>query len=199
MSLVNGTSLPGAAAKQNARPKMTVRSTLISASGMAKPTGTAHNVSDLACRSRHHSDLLAGPLTPFRRPSPKRPARRPLFSLVEWQYSTQKSGLQGASRPCVTIFPRCFAARILCRQDAARCAASCSILFSVGKICVGLPAVRGLPGDAQHFQGLHLYSPYLSACFPRLSTSLATSVGISFSSFSALRQRDSNAEMWARC
>lgn len=45
---------------------MTVRSTLISASGMAKPNGPVHNVSDLACRSRHHSDPLAGLLTPFR-------------------------------------------------------------------------------------------------------------------------------------
>ena len=80
---------------------MTVRSTLISASGMAKPNGPVHNVSDLACRvsRRHHSDLLAGTLTPFRRPSLKRPARRPLFSLFEWQYSTQKPELQGDSRP----------------------------------------------------------------------------------------------------
>ena len=78
---------------------MTVRSTLISASGMAKPNGPVHNVSDLACRSRHHSDPLAGLLTPFRRPSPKRPARRPLFSLFERQYSTEKPKLQGDSRP----------------------------------------------------------------------------------------------------
>lgn len=46
---------------------------LTSASGMAKPSGTAHSVSDLARRAAlfappgHHSDLLAGPLTPFRR------------------------------------------------------------------------------------------------------------------------------------
>ncbi len=61
---------------------MTVRSTLISASGMAKPNGPVHNVSDLACRSRHHSDPLAGLLTPFRcRVLWLFPARRPFFQL----------------------------------------------------------------------------------------------------------------------
>ena len=74
-------SSPRRTANKKRTAKMTVRSTLISASGMAKPNGPVHNVSDLACRSRHHSDPLAGLLTPFRRPSPKRPARRPFFQL----------------------------------------------------------------------------------------------------------------------
>ena len=82
MSLVCGTPLPGAPQTKNARPKMTVRCTLISASGMAKPNGPVHNVSDLACRSRHHSDPLAGLLTPFRRRVLWLfPARRPFFQL----------------------------------------------------------------------------------------------------------------------
>ena len=47
---------------------MTVRCTLISASEVAKPTGTGACVSDLSRRvsRRHHSDPLAGLLTPFR-------------------------------------------------------------------------------------------------------------------------------------
>ena len=55
------------------------------------------------------------------------------------------------------------------------------------------PVMRGV------FGGLHLYLSHLSVCFSRLSTSRTTSVGIIFSSFSTLRQRDSSAEMWARC
>ena len=67
---------------------------------MAKPNGPVHNVSDLACRSRHHSDLLAGTLTPFRRrvllPLPGAPS---VFSVVNRQYNTEKPELQGDSRP----------------------------------------------------------------------------------------------------
>ena len=59
-------SSPRRTANKKRTAKMTVRSTLILASGMAKPNGPVHNVSDLACRSRHHSDPLAGLLTPFR-------------------------------------------------------------------------------------------------------------------------------------
>ena len=94
-------------AKQNARPKMTVRSTLILASGMAKPTGPVHNVSDLACRSRHHSDLLAGLLTPFRRRVLlSLPGAPSVFSVVNRQYNTEKPELQGNPRPSATIFLR---------------------------------------------------------------------------------------------
>ena len=85
------------------------------------------------------------------------------------------------------------------RQAAARCAASCSILFSAGKTCVRLSGGAGSSGEAQHFPGLHLYLLGLSACVSLFSTFLTTSAGSCFSSFSALRQRDSNAEMWARC
>ena len=62
-----------AASKKTHGPNDRALHFLTSASGMAKPTGTAHSVSDLACRAAfprrpwHHSDLLAGPLTPFRR------------------------------------------------------------------------------------------------------------------------------------
>ena len=67
---------------------------------MAKPNGPVHNVSDLACRSRHHSDLLAGTLTPFRRrvllPLPGAPS---VFSVVNRQYNSEKPELQGDSRP----------------------------------------------------------------------------------------------------
>ena len=85
------------------------------------------------------------------------------------------------------------------RQDAAQRAASCSILFSAGKTCVRLSCGAGLSGEAQHFPGLHLYLLGLSACVSLFSTSRTTSGGNRFSNFSALRQRDSNAEMWARC
>ena len=85
------------------------------------------------------------------------------------------------------------------RQDAAQRAASCSILFSAGKTCVRLSGGAGSSGEAQHFPGLHLYLLDLSTWFSRLSTSRTTSGGNRFSNFSALRQRDSNAEMWARC
>ena len=167
---------------------------------MAKPNGPVHNVSDLACRSRHHSDPLAGLLTPFRcRVLLSLPGAPSVFSVVNRQYNTEKPELQGDSRPCATIFLRCFAARILCRQDAARCAASCYTLFSAGKTCERFPCGAGSSGEAQHFPGLHLYLLGLSACVSRFSTSRTTSAGISFSSLSALRQRDSNAEMWARC
>ena len=75
---------------------MTVRSTLISASGMAKPNGPVHNVSDLACRSRHHSDPLAGLLTPFRcRVLLSLPGAPSVFSVVNRQYNTEKPELQG--------------------------------------------------------------------------------------------------------
>ena len=85
------------------------------------------------------------------------------------------------------------------RQDAAQRAASCYILFSAGKTCVRLSGGAGLSGEAQHFPGLHPYLPGLSACVSLFSTFLTTSGGSCFSSFSALRQRDSSAEMWARC
>lgn len=85
------------------------------------------------------------------------------------------------------------------RKDAAQRAASCSILFSAGKTCVRLSCGTGLSGEAQHFPGLHLYLPGLSACVSPFSTTFTTSGGNRFSNFSALRQRDSNAEMWARC
>lgn len=79
---------------------MTVRSTLILASGMAKPNGPVHNVSDLACRSRHHSDPLAGLLTPFRcRVLLSLPGAPSVFSVVNRQYNTEKPELQGDPRP----------------------------------------------------------------------------------------------------
>jgi len=86
---------------------MTVRSTLILASGMAKPNGPVHNVSDLACRSRHHSDPLAGLLTPFRRRVLWLfPARRPFFQLSIGSI-TQKSPnckeIPGHSDPRLSI------------------------------------------------------------------------------------------------
>ena len=64
----HGPFRPCACIQQSARPKMTVRCTLISASEVAKPTGTGACVSDLSRRvsRRHHSDPLAGLLTPFR-------------------------------------------------------------------------------------------------------------------------------------
>ena len=82
------------------------------------------------------------------------------------------------------------------RRSAPR---PCSILFSAGKTCVRLSGGTGSSGEAQHFPGLHLYLPGLSTCVSLFSTSRTTSAGIIFSNFSALRQRDSNAEMWARC
>lgn len=85
------------------------------------------------------------------------------------------------------------------RKNAAQRAASCSILFSAGKTCVRLSCGAGSSSDVQHFPGLHLYLPGLSACVSLFSTTFATSGGNRFSNFSALRQRDSNAEMWARC
>lgn len=67
------------------------------------------------------------------------------------------------------------------------------------KLVNGFLAVLARPMMHSTFRGLHLYLLNLSACFTPFSTSLATSGGISFSSFSALRQRDSSAEMWVRC
>lgn len=67
---------------------------------MAKPNGPVHNVSDLACRSRHHSDPLAGLLTPFRRRVLlSLPGAPSVFSVVNRQYNTEKPELQGDSRP----------------------------------------------------------------------------------------------------
>ena len=93
-------SSPRRTANKKRTAKMTVRSTLILASGMAKPNGPVHNVSDLACRSRHHSDPLAGLLTPFRcRVLRLLPGAPSVFSVVSRQYNTEKPELQGDSRP----------------------------------------------------------------------------------------------------
>ena len=67
---------------------------------MAKPNGPVHNVSDLACRGRHHSDPLAGTLTPFRcRVLLSLPGAPSVFSVVNRQYNSEKPELQGDSRP----------------------------------------------------------------------------------------------------
>ena len=67
---------------------------------MAKPNGPVHSVSDLACRGRHHSDPLAGTLTPFRcRVLLSLPGAPSVFSVVNRQYNSEKPELQGDSRP----------------------------------------------------------------------------------------------------
>lgn len=160
-------SSPRRTANKKRTAKMTVRSTLILASGMAKPNGPVHNVSDLACRSRHHSDPLAGLLTPFRRRVLWLfPARRPFVQLSIGSITQKSPNCKEIPAPpprfsCAVLPPGYSAVRT--RRNAPRPA----IFFSRQVRLVGdFLVVRGLPGDARHFLGLYFILRIFLPAFP---------------------------------
>ena len=68
--------------------------------GNGDSPGTAHLVSDLSRRFTrgHHSDLLAGHLTPFRRQSLTRPARCPVMNLSKLSVAQPRANCKGKVR-----------------------------------------------------------------------------------------------------